>query len=111
MAGIEILASEQVVTGYTFGWVPCLVAFFFVTVIFIVITLPIGRSIIETFCVSAFCGLLVGVLTGATFVTPTYVTEYKMTISEEVSMIDFYERYEVMKQEDKIFTVREKEQS
>jgi Na+/melibiose symporter-like transporter len=36
-------------------------------------------------------------------------TRYKVTISDEVSMNDFLERYEIVDQEGKIYTVRERD--
>ena len=36
-------------------------------------------------------------------------TKYEVTISDEVLMTEFYEKYEVISQNDKTFTVREKE--
>jgi pyruvate/oxaloacetate carboxyltransferase len=36
-------------------------------------------------------------------------TKYEVTISDEVLLTEFYEKYEVISQNDKIFTVREKE--
>ena len=36
-------------------------------------------------------------------------TEYKVTISDEVSMTEFYEKYEVVEQSGKIFTVKERD--
>ena len=36
-------------------------------------------------------------------------TKYKVTISDEVSMTEFYEKYEVIEQNGQIFTVREKD--
>lgn len=35
-------------------------------------------------------------------------TEYQVTVSDEVTVNEFYKHYEVVKQEDKIFTVRER---
>ena len=36
-------------------------------------------------------------------------TEYKVTISDDVSMTEFYEKYEVVEQSGKIFTVKERD--
>lgn len=36
-------------------------------------------------------------------------TVYKVTIDESVSMVEFYERYEILNQEGLIFTIAEKE--
>lgn len=38
-----------------------------------------------------------------------YETHYKVLISDEVSMNEFLEQYEIIDQEGKIFTVREVE--
>ena len=37
-----------------------------------------------------------------------YETHYKVTISDEVEMNDFYETYEIVEQDGKIYTVRER---
>lgn len=41
--------------------------------------------------------------------TTEYETRYKVTISDEVSMNEFLEHYEIIDQEGKIYTVRERE--
>ena len=57
-------------------------------------------------------GCSYGALMGAVFRTPTaYETQYKVTISEEVTMAEFLEHYEVIDQDGKIFTVREKDKN
>lgn len=40
---------------------------------------------------------------------PTGKYEYQVTISEDVKMTDFLEKYEIVEQNDKIYTVIEKE--
>ena len=37
-----------------------------------------------------------------------YATEYKVTIDDSVSMNEFMDKYEIINQEGKIYTVREK---
>ena len=37
-----------------------------------------------------------------------YTTEYKVTISDEVLMNEFNERYKIISQEGKIYTIRER---
>lgn len=43
------------------------------------------------------------------FKEPTGKYEYQVTIDESVSMIEFYERYEIINVEGKIYTIREKD--
>ena len=67
------------------------------------ICIPLMTTILV--CVGAIIGLLLAAL----FRTPTkYETQYKVTISDEVSMNDFLEKYEIIETEGKIYTVREK---
>ena len=40
---------------------------------------------------------------------PSNIKQYQVTISEDVNMTEFNERYEVIKVEGKIYTIREKE--
>lgn len=50
---------------------------------------------------SVFVGTMFSFLEG-------YEKEYKVTIDESVSMVDFYEKYEIISVEGKIYTVRER---
>lgn len=43
------------------------------------------------------------------FKEPTDKYEYQVTIDESVSMIEFYERYEIINVEGEIYTIREKD--
>ena len=53
---------------------------------------------------------IIGIIVGATTGEPTaYETQYKVTIDDSVSMNEFIEKYEIIDQEGKIYTVREKE--
>lgn len=56
-------------------------------------------------------GVSFGVVAGAIacIETDEIKTTYKVTISEEVSLNDFMEKYEIIDQEGKIYTVRERE--
>lgn len=115
MNGVEILASEEVVTATTFN--SALFCWFIVAAV--VVGLVIG--LIASFCegdiqylfiivfVVACFGLILGAIIGVAEGTPTeYETQYKVTISDEVPMNEFLERYEIIEQEGKIYTVRER---
>lgn len=119
MTGVEILTTEQVVTASSFNWfaawllgiiAACLS---FLTLCFIAAAYDELDSPGD-FILNGFFGCMIGVLlfgmTGTLASTPSeYVTEYKVFISEEVSLTEFYERYDVIKQDGKLFTVREKD--
>jgi predicted ABC-type sugar transport system permease subunit len=115
MTGVEILATEEVVIATAFNWVAfCLSICFFLGVAGIVSVFVLYNPDTETVVLSLALGLVFGVLIGAlcaiNSASPTeYETQYKVTISDEVSMNEFLEHYEIIDQEGKIFTVREKE--
>ena len=114
MTGVEILTATEVVVATTCNWLLGGIVF--------LICIVIGGII--SFCSSSYqkgaitiagalTGMLIGILVGgvtcAITETPTeYETQYKVTVSDEVPINEFYEKYEVIDQEGKIFTVREK---
>lgn len=116
MTGVEILAAREVATEYIYNWGGFWVIVGISLIVCTVIGIVVGvnyhnRSALGVF---ALVGLIWGALFGIAFVsitqTPlTYVTEYKVTVSDEVSMNEFCERYEVIGQGGKIFTVRERQ--
>lgn len=116
MTGVEILASEQVATDYIFNWTATWIvtgivfAIFISVIIYTCIKNDLSlRDFIGDFALSVFVSLLGGLIFGLICRTPSqYTTEHKVTISDEVLMVEFYEHYEVIGQDGKIFTVREK---
>lgn len=52
-------------------------------------------------------GLAIGFFANLLFPLPP-VTQYQVTINEEVSMAEFYEKYEIIEQDGQIFTIRER---
>ena len=114
MTGVEILAIEEVAATFGFDW-----SGFWLFVGFgsVIITLIIGMALYSDI---GMYGVLIGLLGGlcvtmsigaccARDATPLeYETHYKVTISEEVKMTEFLERYEIIDQEGKIYTVRER---
>ena len=59
-------------------------------------------------CVVGF-GMIVCIIGNCIKTDEIFDTKYEVTISDEVLLTEFYEKYEVISQNDKIFTVREKE--
>lgn len=116
MTGVEILAMEEVATAFTFNWVECFVWFGVAIGLFLIAGAIAGilnddASLFgEIVIVGIICSVSFGVLLGFANGTPIeYETQYKVIISDEVSMNDFLERYEILDQEGKIYTVRERD--
>lgn len=119
MNGIEILATEQVAVAFGFGWV-----LFFLLGLLLSILIgglawilaeegnfsKLGTSI--SVCVGIAIALALAAFISEVSKTgaPTeFETHYKVTISDEVSMNEFLERYEIIDQDGKILVVREVE--
>ena len=113
MTGVEILATEEVATAFGFNFHTY---FLIIALCSFTICLICGLMLLDdygawSFLISLVIGVVLGCLLGlppASNSLPTeYKTQYKVTISDEVSMNDFLERYEIIEQEGKIYTVRE----
>ena len=116
MSGVEILASEQVVTGYNLSSLAIAsMTFVFVICVGLGIYFAIRdkdfSAILFFGSVGVLCSLCLGaVVDGITKEPSGYETQYKVIISDETLMNEFYDKYEIIKQEGKIFTVREREE-
>jgi hypothetical protein len=114
MQGIEVLSTFKVVSAivfnleafwWTLGGVTCV---FFIVGIFCLKSC--GWTILPVlFFVGLFMGSFFGYIMGVGAPKPiAYENQYKVTVSEEVSMVEFLDKYEIIEQEGKIFTIREK---
>ena len=115
MPGVEILATQEVATSFVFNWqdfwVSALSIGFGGIVVGIIFTIMYGDrvGIIAGSVLGVLFGILLGVTLGSECAIPTkYETQYKVIISDEVPMNDFLARYEIIDQEGKIYTVKEK---
>ena len=115
MTGVEILAMEEVAIAFGFDVILFLllwIASILVGALLGLITDP------NNFCNGWFYGIMVAFLPGlilslavgtsAETMPLEYETQYKVIISDEVSMNDFLSKYEIINQEGKIYTVRER---
>lgn len=117
MSGVEVLAVERVAVAFGFDWS----AFIFLGLVFGLLFAMIGFIIALAFnhsdlITGVFVGLsiLAGLALAAFFASvsisgpPTeFESHYKVTISDEMKMNDFLERYEIIDQDGKILIVRE----
>ena len=116
MTGVEILAASEIAIGTSFDIMAALG----------VCSLTFGLFIFGGMFVSLISndwgnmgiGIIAGIISGIVFgigvgfgegMLTKYETQYKVTISDEVSMNEFLERYEIIDQEGKIYTVRERD--
>ena len=116
MTGVEILSTAEVVSETTFNWTAFWIAtgiFFImalVLIIYVAITEFMGWDfIVPMLIIIMILSPLLGLPMGKLFRTPiAYETQHKVTINESVSMVEFLDKYEIIDQEGKIYTVREK---
>lgn len=114
--GIEVLSQSEVATNIGMNWwvFGLFVAIFFVIglVVAIIDMCPIGIEWLGCIFIGllvAVIGCLFGGLIGRAAGEPTeFETQYKVTISDEVPMNEFLEKYEIVDQEGKIYTIRER---
>lgn len=116
MTGVEILATEEVGINFVFNWT----AFWIVASILFGACLVIGTiiSIVNYDWSGLVIGLVLGMIFGSIFgcfvgacqqKPIEYETHYKVTISDEVPMNEFTEKYEIIDQDGKIYTIRERD--
>lgn len=116
MTGIEILATREIATEFAFNWNVFLITFSVILGMFVLIGIFISlvsydwSNLIGGIVAGAAIGMLIGAWFGDAVlrIPVTYKTQYKVTISDEVSMDEFLEKYEIIDQEGKILTVRER---
>lgn len=114
--GIEVLSQSEVATNIGMNWwvFGLFVAIFFVIglVVAIIDMCPIGIEWLGCVFIGllvAVIGCLFGGLIGRAAGEPTeFETQYKVTISDEVPMNEFLEKYEIVDQEGKIYIIRER---
>lgn len=116
MTDVEVLAVQEVATAYGMDFTVFYVIW---AVTALVIALVIGFNMYSDtgwigFVIGSFVGIILGAVAGYTIARDTkpleYETQYKVIISDEVPMNEFVERYEIISQEGRIYTVRSREE-
>lgn len=115
MSGVEILVIEEVVTKEVFNWNAFLITAGIIFTVFIVFGILMSirfddwNQLLVGVVVGLFIGGIFGSIMGAGLSVPSeYETQYKVTISDEVQMNDFIEKYEIVEQNGRLYTVRER---
>lgn len=110
MAGIEILNSFQVPIGYAFNWVAAGIMFGIFLILGIWGFGPFRYRQWEILIISLFFGIVFAILGGTSFQVPNeFETHYEVLLSDEITLTEFLEDYEIVGQEGKIYTIRERE--
>ena len=115
MSGVEILATEEVAVAWaSWNWKGFLLTAGLCFLVAIVAGILAGVTddwkldIIIFFVTFVAGSALFGTLVGCTTGDPIeYETQYKVVIDDSVSMNEFTEKYEIIDQDGKIYTVRE----
>ena len=118
MSGVEILATEEIAAAWgSFNWNN----FWMVFAVGICLALFCGvmfglnennfvvACIMFTVIAIIVCGVFGPIIGKATAEPTEYKTQYKVTIDETVSLIEFNEKYEIIDQDGKIYIVEERE--
>lgn len=118
MNGVEILSSIEVAIEHAFNWRVFWVVGIVTLGIFIATGVVLYKKVnlgIDMMIYCCLIGIAMSYIFGHTLGEasgkPTKcITEYKVIISDEVSMSEFNKKYEIINQEGRIFTVREREE-
>jgi ABC-type polysaccharide transport system permease subunit len=116
MNGVEILSSAEVACEFAFNWTSFWITFGIILGAFVCVSIwkVVDGShrwqLIPSFAV---IGIVAGIIVGSSIGYGTrlpvdYETHYKVTIDDSVSMNDFLDKYEILDQEGKIYTVKER---
>lgn len=115
MTGVEILATQEVAVEFAYNWLAFFICFgaiftvFILFGIFMSIRFDDWKQILVGIIIGTIMGGVFGVACGFGLEIPTeFENRYKVIISDEVSMNDFLDKYEIIDQEGRIYTVREK---
>ena len=115
MEGVEILVTQEFAISYAFNWDMYLGIILMSTIIStalfgMILFKQLGFwSFLNAFILGIIVSGLIGLIPAVCTLPDEYETQYKVTISDEVSMNEFLKRYEIVDQEGKIYTVRERE--
>lgn len=112
MTGVEILSIGEIGVDHAFNWLIAILGGGFIGLVVGFIGAATEDSIGFGVFLSIVVFILAGTIIGFGDARPTcYVPTYKVIISDEVSMNDFMDKYEILEQDGKIYTVKEREDS
>ena len=110
MNGVEILSSETIYnTILPKCWLGIGLGCGFIFAFAMALCFANDRIVLGLVCIALMFGsAIVGSLGGTPSATDVNHIEYKVTIDDSVSMNEFLDKYEILDQEGKIYTVKER---
>lgn len=109
MSGVEILSSEVIYNSILPEWLFSVGSILAMSCLILCIVFFVegseGASCISL-CIMV-CGILIAVFSVTSDKDNINYIKYKVTISDEVSLNEFFDKYEIIDQEGKVYTVRE----
>lgn len=112
MTGVEILSIGEIGVDPTFNWLMAILGGGFIGLVIGFMGAAMEDSVGFGTILFIAIFIVTGVIIGFGDARPTrYVPTYKVVISDEVSMNDFMEKYEILEQDGRIYTVKEREDS
>lgn len=112
MAGVEILNEYVVASEWAFNYWVALGILVFALMIGVMVCISEKQAplMILFLVLGVAMGAVAGSVVGAAAPLEQHqITRYEVTIDDTVSMNEFYEKYKIISQEGKIYTVEEKE--
>ena len=111
MNGVEILSSETIYNTFLpVVWIGLGLMLGFISIILFVWSISEGYEILPwIFVVFVIVCIIIASLAGTPNTNDPNHIEYKVTIDDSVSMNEFLDKYEILDQEGKIYTVKERE--
>ena len=109
--GIEVLNVTNISNGDLHTGVSVLLLFNILLVAFLIAWLLTSEGVKKRIMlgISSVLSIASLILLVNYFISPSTIKQYQVTISDNVSMVEFNEKYDVIKVEGKIYTIVEKE--
>ena len=107
MTGVEILSATAITDWHEWTFIVAFVVTLVVVIGVSFLTGDVVYGISAGFLAFLICALVFGVGGIGEYETGEY--HYKVTIDDSVSMNEFLDKYEILDQEGKIYTVKERE--
>ena len=108
MEGIEILQTIEVVK-YTDAWLAAIILFGVILIAFVFAI--INNEVYDISSIIISCVLSIALVCSIIMYkrSADMHTEYIVTIDQNVNVVEFFDKYEVIEHEDKLWRIKEKE--
>lgn len=107
MEGIEILQTIEVVT-HSDVCIGCIILFGVILIAFVFAI--INNEVYDISSIIIACVLLIGLIASIILYKRSAKThiEYMVTVDQRVNVVEFFDKYEVIEHEDKLWRIKEK---